>query len=52
MDTIIKTTRRFYRTNKDQIFDFFRTDEKKGKMSSLRMGWFHASGTVELLNVR
>ena len=52
MEILIKKTRRFSRTNKFQIEDSFRTDEKKGKNISPRMGLFWASGTVEILNVR
>ena len=51
MEILIKTTRISSRTNKDQRGGSFRTDEKKGKKSSPRMGWFCASGTVEILNV-
>ena len=51
MYILIETTRRSYRTNKDQSRDSFRTYENKGKDSSPRIGWFHASGKVEILNV-
>ena len=49
MDSLIVTTRSSSRNNKYQIWDSFRTDEKKGENSSPRMGWFRASGTVEIL---
>ena len=52
MEIIIEKTRSYSRTNKDQIGDSFRTDEKKGKHSSPRMVWFCDSRTVEILNVR
>ena len=44
-------TRSSYRNNKYQRGDSFRTDEKKGKNSIPRMGWFCASETFEILNV-
>ena len=52
MEILIKTTRISNKTNKYHRGDSFRTDEKKGEESSPRMGWFHASETVEILNVR
>ena len=52
MEILIKTTIISYRTNKYQRGHSFRTDEKKGKKSIPRMGWFSASGTVEILHVR
>ena len=52
MYILIETTRSSSITNKDQIGYSFRTDEKKCNKSSPRMGWFCASGTVEILNVR
>ena len=52
MDIIIEKTIIYYRNNKDQRGDFFRTYEKKGKKSSPRMVWFCTTGTVEILNVR
>ena len=51
MDILIKTTEISPRTNKHQIGYSFRTYGKKGKKISPRMVWFHASGTVEILNV-
>ena len=52
MDILIKTTRISSWKNKDQKGDSFRTDEKKVKNIIPRMGWFHASGTVEINYVR
>ena len=52
MDILIKTTIIYSRNNKYQRGDSFKTDENKGKNSSSRMGWFRASGTVEIRNVR
>ena len=48
MDILIETTRISSRNNKDQRGYLFRTDEKNGKKSSRRMGWFCASGIVEI----
>ena len=52
MEILTKTTIISSINNKYQRGDLFRTDEKKGKKSSPRMGWFCASGTVEILNLR
>ena len=52
MDILIETTIRSPRTNKYQRGYSFITDEKRGKNNSPRMGWFCASGTLEILNVR
>ena len=51
MDIFIKTIATSSRNNNDQRVDLFRTDGKKGKNSSAKTGWFHASVTVEILNV-
>ena len=52
MNILTKTTRSSSRTNKNQRGDYFRTDTKRGKNISPIMGWFCASGIVEILNVR
>ena len=51
MEILIKTKSISSRTNKYQRGDLFITYEKKGKKSSTIMGWFCASGTVEIINV-
>ena len=51
MDILIKTTRISSWKNKHQKGDSFRTDEKKVKKIIPRMGWFHASGPVEIIYV-
>ena len=51
MDILIEKTRRYSRNNQDQRGYLFRTNEKKGKNSNPRMGWFRASGTVEIIYV-
>ena len=52
MYILIETTRSSSRTNKYQIGYSLRTDENKGKKISPIIGWFCASVTVEILNVR
>ena len=52
MDILIKTTISSSRNNKDQRGYSFRIDENNGKKSSPRTGWFRASRTVEIFNVR
>ena len=52
MEILIETTRISSINNKYQRVDFFITDSNKGKNISPRMGWFLASGKVEILNVR
>ena len=52
MGILIETTRISSRTNKYQRGDLFKTDEKKIKKSSPRIGWFCALGKVETLIVR
>ena len=52
MNILIETTRNFSRNNKHQRGDSFRTYGKEGKKSIPRMGWFIASGIVEIINVR
>ena len=50
MDIFIETTKISSGNNKDQRWDSFITDENKGEESSPKMGWFCASGTVEIFN--
>ena len=52
MDILIKTTRISSLKNKDKRGDLFRTDEKKVKKISPRMGLFSASGRVEIIYAR
>ena len=52
MDILIETTLTPPRNNKDQRGDSFRRDKKKVRKISSRMGWFCASGSVKILNVR
>ena len=52
MDILIRTTRISSWKNKYKRRDSFRTDKKKVKKISPRMGWFIASGPVEIIYVR
>ena len=52
MDIPIKTTRMYSRKNKDRRGDLFRTNKKKVERISPRMGWFCASGPVEIIYIR